>query len=281
MHVSLRSGSGSIAAGAYGLQIRGIEATPELAEAPQSWPELHVAQTHSANAGTRSVIRDDRATVVITPEMRAEIDRATRTATLVSSTQWPAGALVHPFLAAPAALFAWWEGREALHGGAFANAAGTWAVLAEKGGGKSTTLGHLATTGVTVIADDLVIVDRGTVFAGPRCVDLTESAARALGVGELRDDARTTKARLLLGPAPAETRLAGIVHLAWGDEVAIERVPPRARAERLARHRTLRQDTTVPGGLLDLIRLPTYELRRPQRHDALDAVAAALRALPS
>ena len=36
------------------------------------------------------------------------------------------------------------------------------------------------------------------------------------------------------------------------------------------------REPRVPGGLLDLIRLPTFVLRRPQRLDALPDVAAAL-----
>lgn len=209
--------------------------------------------------------------------MHAEIERAARTAVLVTDRPWPPGAIAHPFLAAPAIAFAWWERREAMHGGAFVTGGCAWAVLAEKGGGKSTTLAALAAAGATVVADDLLIIVEGRVLAGPRCIDLTPEAAAAVGASDARRDSRTTKLRMSLGPTEPERALGGLVHLSWGDRAEVRAVPVQERAARIARHRSVfGRHSTAPGGILDLLRLPSYELRRPKRMDSLSAAVDLL-----
>ena len=265
--------------GAYGLQVRTSPfAIPGLSEPAQSWSDLHVRVEVAGDAEPDAhALDDEHATVLIAPGMRAEIDRASRTATLVTREPWPPAALAHPFLAAPGMIFAWWEGREALHGGAFVSGAGAWAVLAGKGGGKSTTLGALARAGVPVVADDLVVVADGAALAGPRAIDLSPAAAEAVGADDATDEARFTKLRMPLGAIAPETPLRGFVHLAWADEIDVVRVPVAERAARLARHRSvLGRDPTTPGGLLDLLRLPSYELRRPRDLALLPRVVDAL-----
>jgi hypothetical protein len=244
----------------------GDVAIPGLAEPAQSWQALdvRVELREGAQPGGHA-LDDERAAVVLAPGMWAEIERSRRRATLVTREEWPAGALAHPFLAAPGMIFAWWERREALHGGAFGAGDGAWAVLAEKGRGKSTLLGALAREGVPVVADDLVVVDEGRAMAGPRSVDLSPEAAAALGAGDATGEARLSKVRMPLDPIAPETPLRGFVHLEWGDELELAPVPVAERAARIARHRgVLGRQPTTPGGLLDLLRLPSYELRRPR-----------------
>ncbi|HEX2085252.1 MAG TPA: hypothetical protein VHF89_06180 [Solirubrobacteraceae bacterium] len=265
--------------GAYGLAISSDPPLPHLVAAPPAWRGLEVRQERRRAEAAVHAVRAERASIAIAPGMRAEVDRGTRTAVLVADEPWPPAALTHPFLAAPAGLFAWWEGREALHGGAFAGAAGTWALLAPRGGGKSTTLARLALEGVPVVADDLAVVDAGVLAAGPRCLDLTPEAAHRLGVDGARDDARSTKVRMTLPGVAPETPLAGVVHLAWGDRVELVPVPPAERLARLVAHRFTWRDPADPVALLDLAALPAYELRRPPGLDSLERVVAALRGL--
>src|SRR6202041_3496235 len=93
----------------------------------------------------------------------------------------PAECLAQPHLASAAAALGIWAGCQALHGGAFVHAGRAWALVGDKGAGKSTALAQLAAAGITVLADDLVICQKGTILAGPRSVDLRPEAALALG----------------------------------------------------------------------------------------------------
>jgi hypothetical protein len=259
--------TGNLANGAYGLQVRSAPfAVPGLTEPAQGWSDLHIhVELSDGEEPEGHALDDARATILIAPGMRAEVDRASRTATLVTREPWPPGAIAHPFLAGPGMAFAWWERRETLHGGVFVAGDGAWALLADKGGGKSTLLGALARAGAPVVADDLVVVDDGRVMAGPRGIDLSPQAAETIGAHDASPEARFTKLRLSLGPIAPETPLRGFVHLAWGDDVELARVPVAERAARIARHRSiLSLDPTTPGGILDLLRLPSYELRRPR-----------------
>jgi hypothetical protein len=57
-------------------------------------------------------------------------------------------------------------------------------------------------------------------------------------------------------------------------------VPVAERAPRIAHHRSvLGRDPKTPGGMLDLLRLPTYELRRPRDLALLDSAVDRLLAL--
>lgn len=272
------SGAGFSMVGAYGLRVAGIDDPPALQQVPAAWPQLTVRQV--VRDGFRVEghrIEGGVATVALSERMAAVVDRDARTATLVGDARRPEAALSHPFLAAPGALFAWWEGRAALHGGAIAGPAGALALIAEKGGGKSTTMARLARDGVGVIADDLVVADGTTVLAGPRCVDLDAADAQRLGVGDrVVREARRDKARMLLPPVSPATPLAAIVHLAWGDEVELVPLAVRERPARIMGNLMLWPTAMTPRAQLALMALPMYELRRPRGMDSLDRVVDAL-----
>ena len=71
------------------------------------------------------------------------------------------------------------------HGGSFLDASGrTWGVVGSREAGKSSFLAWCATRGVPVVGDDLIVTDGTLVNAGPRCIDLRESAADRFGIGE-------------------------------------------------------------------------------------------------
>jgi hypothetical protein len=266
----------NVGRGAYGLQVVSAVDVPDLTEAARTWSELTIVQDVRVAPPPVPVLDERRAVIVMSDTMHAEIDRETRSATVVTDREWPPAAFAHPFLAAPGMVFAWWDRREPLHGGAYLAGDGAWVLLAPKGGGKSTTLGALADRGVPVVADDLVVVESGSVLAGPRCVDLVPAAAAQLGIGDARFDARSRKVRISLAPVAPAVPLLGFVHLAWGDGPKVVGVKPADRAARLVAHRSLALEPTARGGLLDLVRLPTYELRRPRDLASLAAVADLL-----
>jgi hypothetical protein len=85
-----------------------------------------------------------------------------------------------------------------------------------------------------------------------------------------------TRGRLLLPPAPASARMAGFVYLAWGDEIALDPLPAPERLQRLVARRAEDLWPRDASLLLDLAKLPAFELRRPKRWDLLDATVEAL-----
>src|SRR4051812_4402649 len=250
---------------AYGLRLLGIDGGRLLSPAgDERWPEVRVALTGSDDTSDwRPGFGGRRACVNLAGGMlRAEREQAR----ITIRTDAPATdeMLVHPWLAAGAAVFARWHCRDAFHGGAVAVDGQAWAVFAPKEGGKSTLLAHLAARGVPVVSDDLLVLEDGDVYAGARCVDLRPGTAEQLGLPELEAVRRSSRHRLLLGPVPARLPLCGVVHLAWDDELAVVRVPVHERIERLRAQNALGDLPPLEQGLLRLLALPTLELRRPR-----------------
>jgi hypothetical protein len=201
------------------------------------------------------------------------VDRRRRSATFFLPTAVGDDELVHPYLAPAAMHFAGWLGRDALHGGAFVAGGGAWAVLAERGGGKSTTLAHLAGQGVPVLVDDAVVVADGAAFAGPRCIDLRPAAAPRFGE-PLEEVRRGERRRLALAAIDPSAPLRGSFVLEWGEAFELRPLGPSERLFALARH--CRPETANRPSLLELARLPAWRLRRPPEPDSLDDVCGRL-----
>jgi len=186
-------------------------------------------------------------------------------------------ALVHPFLALAAATAAHWLDREAFHAGAFRLGDEAFAVLGEKDAGKSTAMCHLATRGIDVLADDLVVLENGDVLAGPNSIDLRPGAAHRLGVGKnLGMIGARERWRVITGVSEPRTRLAGWITLRWGATVELRKIPATNLLATLLASTTLRLPTRDPERMLALAALPAYELRRPQRWEALDSASTLL-----
>ncbi len=128
----------------------------------------------------------------------------------------PLAAIVHPIGTLPLSVLAHWRGDVTLHGGAFVRAGGAWGVCGDRSAGKSTTLALVAQRGVPIVADDLLVVQRGEALAGPRCVDLRGDAAlrfpTARSLGRVGGRVRH---RLPTVAAPARTPLRGLFLLEW------------------------------------------------------------------
>jgi hypothetical protein len=253
--------------GAYGFRLSGVDAAARLlARAEPEWPKLELlAVTDGAAAPPHDRVLEDRAELVLRSGGWVELDRDASRATYHLPHRPRDGDLLHPYLAPVAALAARWLGRESFHAGAVVVDGHAWAVLGDKEAGKSSTLAHLALTGHTVLSDDVLVLHEGSVFAGPRCIDLRAEPARRLGAGEpLGIVGMRERFRLELGPAPSVVPLRGFVMLGWGDELVIEQVRGSRRLLTLIPHRALLLETNAPADLLELSSLPFLQVRRPR-----------------
>ena len=227
-------------------------------------------------------IEADRATIALDGGGALEVDRGRSLARLTAPEPPGEREVVHPYLAAVAALVSRWEeGAPSFHGGALVAGGAAWAVLGDRERGKSTLLAWLATRGVGVLSDDLLVLRDGAAMAGPRCIDLREDAARATGSGvDIGVVGGRVRWRVPLDPVPAEIPLAGWIVLGWGDRFDVRRVPAAARLPALLENVTIVPAPPDPSTLLDLAALPMLELVRPRDLGALersgDALLAAL-----
>ena len=266
--------------GAYGFRLRGVDGARELlVDAPGTWPALELHwRVDDGPLPEHELVSDQRAELLLTAGGWVAIERASLRADYALPREVSPGALVHPHLASVAAVASRWLGRESFHAGAVALGDGAWAVLGDKEAGKSSTLAWLALSGHPVLADDLVVLDDGRVLAGPRSIDLRETSARQLGVGEplgrigLRD-----RWRLQLSPAPAELPLRGWIVLAWGDGApSLEAVRGAARLQAILPHRAVRLLPADPSALVELSALPCYRLRRSRKWSSLASATRLL-----
>jgi hypothetical protein len=259
--------------GAYGLRIAGLD-TPRLQPADPAWPLLTIIRETPESGALEPpgtvIVTDDTATVWIADGGRIDIERATFTVTIRTAAPITDDAVLHPYLALPAAFAGHWLGRRALHGGAFVHGDGAWALLADKGGGKSSTLGALLRRGAEVVSDDILVLDQLSLFAGPRSVDLRDEAASVLGGEPLGVVGARSRWRLEPEVAALVTPLRGFVHLRWGDAVRLESLAPEDRLRELIWHFVLRPGREDALTLLELAALPAWRFERPQQLAQLD-----------
>lgn len=256
--------------GAYGLHLAGLTGVDELlVEAGPEWPTATVTVERGSLDGISESLDDTSGTIVFRDAV-ARVRRTPAEAVFRFPGEPVMQAIVHPYLAPVAGLMAHWRGREALHAGAFVHDDAAWGLVADRGGGKSSTLAALALEGVSVVADDLLVIDGRDALAGPRAVDLREEPARALGVGDdLGVLGTRSRWRFELPAVPATTPLGGWIFLDWGSSLSAEKVPAPDRLERLGAQRMIRRRPLDPSMLLRLATLPAIAIRRPQSWAAL------------
>jgi hypothetical protein len=264
------------ARGAYGLRIAGLEHAL-LLDVEDDWPAIEIRRTNGSGSHLEDSVDEETAAIALTGGGDVVLDRRAATAVFTLPAGLDDGAVVHPYLAPVAALFARWLGRESLHAGAFAVDGAAWAVLGGREAGKSSLLARLAADGHAVVADDLLVVDRdGLAFAGPRSVDLRADAAAEVGVGvPLGELGRRERWRVTLDPVPAALPLAGWIALGWGPP-ATEPVAAAERLSLIASQRSLRLAPMDPAGLLRLAALPAWWVTRPRGWSALSEAADRL-----
>jgi len=258
------------ARGAYGLEVQGLPDVELLVPVSSGqWPRLDIRVEHrSEPAAALNEIGGERASLSLEGGESALLDRRGRSAVFGTTEGPEGGGLVHPLLTAAGTVFAWWQGHEAFHGGAFVAAGGAWALLGNRGSGKSSLLGALAVKGHDVLSDDLLVVDGDVAFAGPRCVDLRPDVAQLRFGGRTRPVRGDRRERLRLGPVAAEVPIRGWILLVWGTRVGIRPLGTSERLEFLAAQRNVQGLTQHQ--LLRLVGLPAWELSRTKDWDSFD-----------
>lgn len=262
--------------GAYGFAIDGLD-DPRglLGDAAADWPLLRIERSERAHSDGRPAgtvdVDDARAEIWIGDGGRVEIDRDSLTVRFETAERIADRLVVHPYLGLPASIASNWLGRQSLHGGAFVHAGRAWALLGDKEAGKSSTLAWLLTRGLDVLTDDILVLEGGTLFAGPRCVDLRPEAAAILGGEDVGMLGNRHRWRLNSGDGPAAVPLGGVVHLEWGDATRVEQLGAEERLTGLIRDSVIRPGPADAAPLLDLAALPTLRFVRPRDLDTIDA----------
>ena len=268
-----------LAWGMYGFALLGMEDPGALLRpVPADWPQLAVRQEragpeHRIPDGTAvgvMRIEDDLAEVWVSERESLTLERASMEVRLTTREPVSDDALAHPYLGLPAAVANRWIGRQVIHAGAFLHAGSGWAVLGTKEAGKSSTLGWLQQRDVTVLSDDLLVTEGTTMFAGPRCVDLRDETAALLGGRDVGVLGGRRRWRLEAGEAAAACPLGGLVHLAWGDEVALDPLGPADRLTAMFEHVVFGPDNVDLTVYLDLAGLPAWRFVRPRSLDGFD-----------
>lgn len=264
--------------GTYGLRIKGMAGARRLlGQAAVDWPVLTI-ERRPGIIELEQVVTDEHADFRLQGDTGSvHLDRATLTARFSLCRPIDDEATVHPFLAMTAAIVSRWLGRDAFHAGAFVVDDGAWAILGQKGTGKSTTLGFLAVNATTIVTDDVLVLDNGDALAGPSCVDLRPDAASFLGAGEdLGVVGARSRFRVVLPAAPSRTPLRGWVFPTWSETIELVPVPVAQRVSLLAANLALTRTPLHPQRFLDFAALPCWEFRRPRDFDMLDESAARL-----
>ena len=258
----------------YGFELAGLpEAGPLLVDVPSDWPTLSLERAHDGRRPATQHLSADQATIWLSGDGFAELDRANVRARIWVPPGTTDAAIVHPFLAPVALIMAWWRGRDTFHGGGIVVDGGVWGVLGDKTAGKSTLLGSFALAGIDVVSDDVLIIDDDAVLAGPRSIDLREDAARRLGAGEpLGHVGARDRWRLQLTPVAARLPLRGWVILSWGKTLSVEPIRGQARLSELLPHQGMLVGARDPAAFLRLTALPQWRLTRPRDWNALDGV---------
>jgi hypothetical protein len=256
-----------------------------LVTAPSGWPQMRVRRTverapRSApyrEVKEADVEMDADGARVLLPGGAAIMSRDSGEAWFRTDAALSTDELVHPMLGYAALAFAHWMGRDCFHAGVFLSGGQAWALLGQRGSGKSSTLAWLARNRQQIVADDLLFLDGRTAFVGPRTIDLPSASVSHLGLGQDLEHVRQGfRQRLALESLAPEHRLAGWVSLAWGDEVEIASVAAGERIALLTDHGHNPRGEANWSNVLALASLPTFELRRPRRLDSLDAAGELL-----
>lgn len=263
---------------AYGLAFTGLDDASGLPLAPAGVPVVRLDFVTAPEQAVDPEVSDgERYLRRLATGHALDVRRQPRSAT-VTGPHLSTDVRVHPHLAPIAAVHDRWLGRACFHGGVFEAGGRGWVVAGRREAGKSTLLAMLAGRGVPVLADDLAVVDTDgvpTVFAGPPCLDLREPLpGAALPLTTVRGG---TRSRLALAAAPYSLPLGGWVFPAWGERVAVTRLPGARVLPVLARAQRRDPPAPVePTQLLELTALPAWLWERPRRWSEADAAVDAL-----
>lgn len=250
--------------GAYGFAFTGLTddlaVTDQLVVAPDHWPTLTIEWRRAEGPQPPARHTDDDGVLLFLTGGHVEVSRTPLRATLHLPDNASADELLHPYLAAIAALAGPWHGRLAFHGGAFGMAGSAWGLLAAKEEGKSTTLAYMAEQGLPVLADDVIVLAGGQMMAGPRTIDLRDGALE-LGLAAESRVRGATRYRKRLAEIAPEIPAGGFVLLEGGAVFNHAGVASADRVRELTAARALGSLPSEAQGLLDAVTLPMIRVR--------------------
>jgi hypothetical protein len=264
--------------GAYGFRVAGPGGLERLlVEAEPDWPLFTVDVVVAEGEPVAESVDGESALLRLRTGGQVAIERGPGRVVYTVPAPLSPDEVAHPFLAPVAAVVAHWHGRESIHAGGFLVGDAVWGVVGDRLGGKSSLLAALAQRGVPVLVDDMLVLDGGVAFAGPRSIDLREDAAAHLGIGlDIGVAGARPRWRVRLDGVDPRARLAGWVFLDWAPGIEVVRLPASETLQRLLRNRGIRLAPPDPSAFVDLSALPAWELRRPRSWDALDATVERL-----
>jgi hypothetical protein len=263
--------------GAYGLSLPDLpDAADLLLEAPQEWLDWRIVREESGGGQPPEFVDDARARLRSEPDGWVEIDHTSRSTSFRFPTPPGDREVVHPYLAATASVVARWQGLQSFHAGAFVAGGQAWAILGDRGAGKSSLLAQLALSGVPVLTDDVLVVRGTRGLAGPRCIDLREQSAAQLAAGDPLGVVGTRERwRLKTGPVEPEVPLGGWLLLEWGAD-GVQTLPASERLAAIFASLSLRIAPKDPSALMELVTLPALVLSRRKAIEELSNTAERL-----
>lgn len=256
---------------AYGVRFTGLEPSPTLAlfEA-DDWYPVEVTLTTPRVVNFR-ISGDEEGVHAAYESVEVHVDRPRRKVEIASVDVLEPDSLAHPYLGLPAALFAHWSGKEAVHAAGAVVEGRAWGLVGNSEHGKSSLAGAFLAAGHSVLVDDLFVTDGTHAFAGPRCIDLRDGVGARLGLSLPTQRARSnTRDRVRLPPMNGRVPVGGFVHLAWsenGEGPTMKKLRVDERLKRLHDARSLSYLNAFRAHgelMLDLAALPAWELRRPR-----------------
>jgi len=256
--------------GAYGLHLPHITRSDYLVAAPPEWPTWQVTHSSDPYDGPQ-LWGPDEAALDTQPVGRAFVDRAAATTRLHLPEPPSQQALIHPHLGVTAVATAAWRGDFTLHAGSFVLDGGVWGLMGDRERGKSSALAWMASHDIPIFADDLLVTDGITAKAGPRCIDLRESAAQRFGIGEYVGVLGTRERwRVRLPAVEAEVPFRGWVLLDWADDIAVTSLPLEERVSWLSANRGLKLPAGDSVSGMRVVAAPAYRFTRPADWGRID-----------
>lgn len=262
----------------YGLRVTGLDGAAVLMQPEDpALPELTVRRDSDVARSDRNELDEQSARFGLQGECgRVALTRSPLSASLQLDRPYDDELVLHPFLAMTAAISGWWLGRTVLHAGAFVVDGAAWGVLGRKGAGKSSLLAQLASQGVGVMCDDVLVVDEGVAHAGPSCIDLRPSAAERFGGEPLGIVGARERIRLRVPQTAPVVPLRGWVVPEWGDTLHVTAAPAPSRLPHLLGNLALYRGLRDPVAALSLAALPLLLWTRPRSWSAMSDGASEL-----